>query len=92
MAGSALVTISHEVKDFSIWKKGYDSDKPNRDKAGFVELALARDASNPNVVLIVFQAPSVAAAQQFGSSPALKEAMMAAGVVGKPDIKVGTTV
>jgi hypothetical protein len=90
MAGTGLVTVSHEVKDFAAWKKGYDADKPNRDKAGFVELALARDASNPNIVLMVFQAPSAASAQQFTSSPGLKEAMMAAGVVGKPDIKIGT--
>ena len=92
MAGSGLVLISHEVKDFSAWKKGYDADKPNRDKAGMVEIGLARDASNPNVVLIAFQAPSVAAAQQFASNPALKEAMMAAGVVGKPDMKIGSVV
>jgi hypothetical protein len=92
MAGSALVLISHEVKDFAVWKKGYDADKPNRDKAGLVELALARDSTNTNMVLIAFQAPSVAAAQQFASNPALKEAMMAAGVVGKPDVKIGSSV
>ena len=92
MAGTGLVFISHEVKDFAAWKKGYDADKPNRDKVGLVELALGRDATKPNVVLIAFQAPSAAAAQAFTANPALKEAMMAAGVIGMPDMKIGNAV
>ena len=92
MAGTGLVFIAHEVKDFAAWKKGYDADKPNRDKAGLVELALGRDATKANVVLIAFQAPSAAAAQAFTANPALKEAMMAAGVIGMPDMKIGNAV
>ena len=92
MAGSGLVFVSHEVKDFDAWKKGYDADKPNRDKVGLVELALGRDATKANVVLIAFQAPNVEAAQAFAANPALKEAMMAAGVIGMPDMKIGNAV
>lgn len=92
MAGDAVVIVTHQVKDFTAWKKIYDADKPNRDKQGIEERFLVRDAKDPNLVTAVFEAPSVANAQAFVGNPALKQAMQAAGVVGAPDIKIGTQV
>lgn len=89
-AADAVLIVTHQVRDFAAWKKVYDADKPNRDKHGVEERFLVRDAQNPNVITVVFEAPSTGNAQAFVSNPALKQAMEAAGVVGAPDIKIGT--
>jgi len=91
-AADTFVVISHEVKDFSIWKKAYDGDKVNRDKAGLVERAMMRNSEKPNLVTIVFEAPNEAAAKAFTSNPALKDVMIKAGVMPPPNISVGKAV
>jgi len=88
-AGESVLIITHEVKDFKVWKGFYDSDKPNRDKAGLVERFLVRDAERPNVVTVVFDAPNAGAARTFTSNPALKEIMLKAGVMPPPNIAIG---
>jgi hypothetical protein len=87
-AGDTIVIVTHEVKDFAAWKKGYDADKGNRDKAGFSERFLARDADKPNVVTVVFEAPNAAAGRAFATNPMLKEAMTKAGVISAPSITI----
>jgi hypothetical protein len=79
-----ILLISHEVKDFDAWKKGYDADKVNRDKGGFKEIFLSRETDKPNVVHIGFRAPSAEKAKAFMDNPELKTAMEKAGVVGPP--------
>jgi hypothetical protein len=88
-AGDSVLIIIHEVRDFTAWKSFYDSDKPNRDKAGLVQRFLVRDADRPNVVTIVFEAPDAGAARAFTSNPALKEVMIKAGVMPPPNIAIG---
>ena len=90
-ADKVVLIVSHEVADFAAWKKVYDQDKVNRDKAGMKERYLVRDVEKPNIVTIVFQAGSVDKVKAFIANPALKEAMDKAGVMGAPDIKIGTT-
>jgi hypothetical protein len=87
-AGDTIVIVTHEVKDFATWKKGYNADKGNRDKAGFSERFLARDAEKPNVVTIVFEAPNAAAGRAFATNPMLKEVMTKAGVISAPSITI----
>lgn len=87
-----VVTVSHEVKDFAAWKKGFDSDAANREKGGFKQLFLGRSVDNPNVVMIGFTAPSAEAAKGFTSNPKLKEAMEKSGVIGAPTIHVAELV
>lgn len=88
-AGDSVLILTHEVVDFAAWKSFYDTDKPNRDKAGLVERFLVRDADKPNVVTIVFEAPNAGAARAFTANPALKEVMINAGVMPPPQIAIG---
>jgi hypothetical protein len=88
--GKVLVVITHEVKDYAAWRKGYDADGPNRKKGGFKVQGVYADVNNPNMITIVGEFPSAAAAEAFAGSPQLKEAMDKAGVIGKPDVKVLT--
>lgn len=82
------VMITHEVKDFSTWKKGFDGDEPNRKKAGLKFVALYRDRTNPNIITGVMEAPSAEAVQGFLNNPQLKEAMQKGGVISAPGVKI----
>ncbi len=83
-----IVFVSHEVKEFAAWKKGFDANQTVRDAAGFKQAFLARDAKKPNLVHVGFFAPSVDAAQNFVGDPKLKETMEKSGVIGMPDIRI----
>ena len=86
--GKVLVIVTHEVKDYASWRKAYDADEPNRKSGGFKVWGVYADVNNPNMVSVVGEFPSAAAANAFTTSPKLKEVMEKAGVVGKPDVKV----
>ena len=86
------VIITHEVKDFSDWKKVYDADEVNRAKAGMKVTGLYQSVDNSNMVTVVGEAPSLEAVNQFMSNPELKTAMEKGGVLGIPDVKVLRTV
>ena len=88
--GKVLVVVTHEVKDYATWRKGYDADGGNRKKAGFKVTGVYADVNNPNMISIIGEFPSAAAADAFATSPVLKDAMEKAGVIGKPDVKVLT--
>jgi quinol monooxygenase YgiN len=88
--GKVVVIITHEVKEYSAWRKGYDADESNRKQAGFKVSGVYADVKNPNMVTIVGEFPSAAAAEAFSTSPKLKEVMEKAGVVGNPEVKILT--
>jgi quinol monooxygenase YgiN len=78
--------IRHKVTDFSTWKSGYEAHTEMRNKAGLHEEQLMRNANDPNEVVILFEAEDQKRAEEFSNSPELREAMVKAGVVGKPEI------
>ena len=86
--GTVTAIITHEVKEYTPWKKAYDADEPNRKAAGMKVWGVYTDVKNPNMVTIIATFPSVAAMDAFVSSPKLKEAMDNGGVISKPDVKV----
>lgn len=80
------VLVRHKVKDFTVWKQAYEAHLPKRVEAGLTEAYLFRGADNSDEVVILFEAKELARAKAFAESPDLREAMMKAGVVDKPDI------
>lgn len=88
--GKVVVVITHEVKEYSVWRKGFDADDSNRKQAGFKVSGVYADVKNPNMVTIIGEFPSAAAAEAFSTSPKLKEVMEKAGVVSKPEVKILT--
>jgi quinol monooxygenase YgiN len=89
-SGKATVVVTHEVKDYAAWKKGFDAHGAFRAKAGFKVTGVYCDVKNPNMVTVVGEFASAAAADAFLTSADLKETMAKVGVVGKPEIKVLT--
>ena len=91
LSWSSMLLISHEVKDYDAWKKGFDDNAPARDAGGFELGFVGRDETRPNLVHAGFRVPSVEAAKAFLANPELKAAMAAAGVIGAPDIRIVLT-
>lgn len=86
---SALVTtVSHSVKDFSVWKGVYDSAAEMRASAGTKDYHLLRSLADENVVTVMGTASSQEKFNNFMSNPNLKGAMEAAGVTSKPEVKI----
>lgn len=87
---SLMVTtvLTHEVKDFSEWKKGFDSDAENRSKMGVNITGVYRSVDNPNMVTVIGEVSSVEAIRGFLANPELKAAMEQAGVIGMPEVKI----
>jgi hypothetical protein len=83
-----MVQITHEVKNFSDWKQGFDADKPNREAMGANVTGVFTSVENPNLVSVTCEVPSKEAAMAFLNNPDLKGAMEKAGVISAPEIKI----
>ena len=82
------VILSHEVKNYSNWRKVYDEDEKNRSKAGLNLTGVYQSIDNPNMITLIGEAPSVEALKKFMANPDLKAAMEKGGVVGMPEVKI----
>jgi antibiotic biosynthesis monooxygenase (ABM) superfamily enzyme len=83
MAG---MLVQHKVKNFTDWKKVYDTQAALRASNGMLSDQIYSDASDQNQLTVVFKWDSVENAQKFAQSPELKAAMEKAGVEGRPTI------
>ena len=81
-----VMAVSHTVKDFDTWKKGFDAHESMRIASGLTKMAVSRDMGNPNKVLIFLKIADLQKAKDFAASPNLKETMQKLGVTSKPEI------
>jgi hypothetical protein len=83
----AHIFIQHDVADYEAWRPVFDADKPAREAAGAVDVAVLRDADNPNSIWIVVEAdPSIV--EPMMSDPERGAQMQAGGVLGPPKVWV----
>ena len=82
----ATMIVKHRVANFDKWKVAFDSMDKVRKEHGWTGYSVHRDATDPNVVVIVNRVKDLAGAKQYGGSPALREAMAHGGVQGPPEI------
>jgi len=82
------VIISHEIKNYSDWRKVFDADEVNRSKAGFKSTTVYHSVDNPNKITVIGEAPSLEAFNGFMANPELKAEMEKGGVIGMPDVKI----
>ena len=83
---ASYLLVRHKVRDFSEWKRGYDTHLPKRVEAGLTEKHLLRSDNEPNEVILLFEARDPTRAKAFAESTDLKETMQKVGVVDRPDI------
>lgn len=86
----AMLTVRHRVKDFDTWKLGYEANDSARLANGLHNYVIGRGAEDPNIVLVALKADDMNKAKAFASSPALKQIMQKAGVLGVPTIQFTT--
>lgn len=82
------IIMTHEVKDFAAWKKGFDAGKNVRTSAGVTIEDVYQSVKNPNLVTVIGEAPSAKVAKGFLESDVLKSAMEKAGVLSSPEVKI----
>jgi len=82
----ASILIQQQVKDFSAWKKVYDSKKDFRASNGALSSQVFHDAVDPNKVTVVLKWDSLAKAQKYAASPELKANQELAGLQGVPSV------
>lgn len=78
--------VRHTVQDFAKWKAVYETHRSARQAAGLKDLNLWRNADQPNEIIILLEVSDIDKAKAFTTSPDLKEKMMAAGVMGPPNV------
>jgi hypothetical protein len=83
-----FIQVTHEVKSYSDWKKAFDKDKPNREKAGVMVRSIYTAADNFNMVTVLCEVPSLETAKAFMNNPELKATMEKAGVISAPEVKI----
>jgi hypothetical protein len=76
--------IQTEVKDLSEWKKVFDADQPNVEKAGAKLIGVYTSVKNPNEVTMIYEAPNAEIYDTLMSDPERQEAIKRAGVIGFP--------
>jgi len=82
----ATLLVKHRVANFDKWKSVFDRLERLREKHGIIGHSVHRDATDPNVVVIVNRVRDMAEAKGYGASPELHAAMAEAGVQGAPEI------
>lgn len=76
--------VSHEVNDYSHWKKIFDQDESIRMKANLELRAISTSADNPNMVNILFATDDIDKAKDVINSEELRKRMSEAGVRTEP--------
>jgi hypothetical protein len=81
------ITIHLKVKDYAIWRTGYDGREKNRVSAGITNGRVFRNAQDPNDVVILQDVADVAKARTWLGLDDLKAEMHKSGVVGSPNVR-----
>jgi len=80
------VLVHHEVADYKNWRTVFDAAIDFRHEGGERSCRVFRKAGEPNDLTLLLEWEDLAQAQVYMNSPALREKMKLAGVVGTPEI------
>lgn len=76
--------IQHEVENFTEWKKVFDKDVPNLEKAGVKLVGIYTSVKNQNDVTMIFEAPDAGIYDVLMSDPNRQAEIKRGGVIGAP--------
>jgi hypothetical protein len=80
------VMISHKVRNYAKWKSAVKGHSKTRKASGEKCFYACRNSKHPNNVMVWCEWDNPARMKKFLKSPFLRNAMKAAGVLGKPEI------
>ena len=81
-----FLLVRQEVADFEQWYSVFSSHTEAQRQAGLNNLQLLRDASDPNIIVCLFEVDDIDSARAFTQSPSASEAKVQSGVVGQPEV------
>ena len=84
----ATLILSHRVKDYAIWKTGFDADDQRRVGAGINLITVGQKAGDPGNVYAVFNVADPSILEKFMSDPELQTKMQSLGVISAPETVV----
>jgi erythromycin esterase-like protein len=82
------LAVQLKIGDYAKWRPVFDKHKALRDKAGFTNTQIYRQADSANEILIWSDVADVAKAREALAGQEIRSAMQEAGVVGPPKINV----
>jgi hypothetical protein len=82
------VLINHEVSNYQKWEEQFDLYEPIRTMAGFKLIGIYCLFDDAQKLVILFEAPSIAAIKKVFNDPKLQADMLEAGVIKKPVIQI----
>ncbi len=80
------VLIRHRVANYAKWKRVVNSARPLRKRSGEKSFRVYRSSRNPNDLTVVCAWDTSAKMAKFVKSAELRERMIEAGVISKPEI------
>jgi hypothetical protein len=86
---ATTVTVAHKVRDYDVWRPGFDGHAAVREQHGLSNAQVYRGADDPNDILVVLDAPSREAVLGFIADPSLKSVMDSIGVISEPTMVIG---
>jgi hypothetical protein len=86
---ATTVSVAHKVRDYDVWRPGFDAHAPVREQHGLSNEQVYRGADDPNDILVVLDAPSREAVLGFIADPSLKSVMDSIGVISEPTVVIG---
>lgn len=89
---TAIAFIEHDVASFDSWKTTFDGFAEGRSAGGVVAARASRSVGAPNHVVVCLSGRSFADLSTFLASPARRQAMQSAGVIGTPVTTIATPV
>jgi hypothetical protein len=84
------LAVQLKIGDYAKWRPVFDKHKALRDKAGFTNTQIYRQADSANEILIWSDVGDVAKAREALTGQEIRSAMQEAGVFGVPKIHVIT--
>ncbi|MGE5124355.1 MAG: antibiotic biosynthesis monooxygenase [Acidobacteriaceae bacterium] len=78
--------VQTRVKDYTTWRKAFDSMQELRNSGGATTDRIYRDADDPNKVTVILRWKSLVNARNYLTSAEFKDALARAGVLGQSTI------
>lgn len=85
---SATLAVRHHVRDYAAWRTVYDEVESLRAQHGCTAQRVMRLPEDGNELFITRDFPTAKQAGSFAQDPALREAMVRAGVEVAPRIEI----
>jgi len=82
------IAVQVTISDFDRWRLVFEKNKPLRDKVGFKNTQVYRNADDPKEVIVWGEAANGAKVRRALAGPDLVAAMKEAGVIGPPRVHV----